>query len=77
MLEDLDTFKLGKRLSVTLKGNCTDIKNGSELIDNNGNVYKVLSVGMTRFNNPSDISQSTTILIMPCDLKKGVQLYKV
>lgn len=77
MFEVLDTFKIGEKLSVTLNGSCDDIKNGSKLKDDDGNVYDVLSVGMTRFSNPADMPQSTTILIMPCSLKKGTQLYKI
>ncbi len=77
MLQVIDVYKIGDKISVTLCGKCEDIKNGSKLKDNDGNMYNVLSVGMTRFNNPSDIAQSTTVLIAPCSLKKGVQLYRV
>lgn len=75
MFEVVDTFKIGTNLSVTLKGNCDKIKNGTELKDLNGNVYNVVYVGMTRFDNPSDISSNTTVLIAPCDLSKGTQLF--
>lgn len=77
MFEVIDTLKLGENLSVTLKGKCDDIKNGSKLKDSSGNIYNVISVGMTRFDNPTDIVQSTTALFMPCVLAKGTHLYKV
>lgn len=76
MFEVLDTFRIGANLSVTLKGKCDKIKNGSRLKDANGNIYEVISVGMTRFDNPADVSQNTTILIVPCSLTKGTYLYE-
>ena len=76
MFEVMDVFKIGNKLSVTLQGKCEDIKNGSKLKDTKGNIYDVVSVGMTRYNNPSDMAKSTSILITPCTLIKGSQLYK-
>ena len=75
MFEVLDTLKIGENLSVTLNGKCAELKNGSKVKDANGNMYNVISVGMTRFNNPTDISTSTTLLITHCNLKKGDKLY--
>ena len=75
MFEVIDTFKIGSNLSVTLKGKCEQIKNGTVLKDKNNNKYDVLSVGMTRFDNPSDIARSTTVLVTPCGLKKGSELF--
>mgnify|MGYP004513104691 CR=1 FL=1 len=76
MFEVMDVLKIGNKLSVTLQGKCEDIKNGSKLKDGKGNIYNVVSVGMTRYNNPTDIEKSTSILITPCTLLKGEQLYK-
>ena len=76
MFEVMNVFKIGYNLSVTLGGCCESIKNGSRLVDKDGNVYDVLSVGMTSYGNPSDISSETTVLIVPCSLTKGTLLYK-
>lgn len=77
VFEVIDTLKLGENLSVTLKGKCADIKNGSKLKDSSGNIYNVISVGMTRFDKPTDIIQYIDVLFMPCALAKGAQLYYV
>lgn len=61
-------------LSVTLEGSCNDIKNGSKLIDGSGNTITVISVAMTRYEDPTDISKSTTVMVNSCDLKKGTEL---
>ncbi|MDO5311401.1 MAG: hypothetical protein Q4E94_05795 [Clostridia bacterium] len=76
MFEVMDVFKLGDNLSVTLNGRCDEIRNGSKLTDQKGNVYNVVSVGMTRYDEPSDMTKSTTVLIVPNTLKKGTLLYK-
>ena len=74
MLKVLDVFNVGDMVSVTLDGNCAQIANGSKLIDENGNDVVVLSVAMTRHENPHDISKSTTILVAPCNLRIGSSL---
>jgi ribosomal protein L21E len=75
MLKVIDVFKVGNMVSVTLEGACETLKNNSKLVDENGNVFNVVSVAMTRHDNPSDISQYTTVLITPCSLKKGEKLH--
>jgi hypothetical protein len=75
MFKVLDVFKVGDMLSVTLEGKCDLLKNGSKLTDGNGSIYEVVSVGMTRHNNPSDIVKSTTILVKSCNLEKGNELF--
>lgn len=75
MLKVLDVFPIGNMLSVTLEGPCADIKNGCKLIDNNGNTIVVVSVAMTRHNNPKDIKENTTIMINSCSLQKGTELF--
>lgn len=77
VFEVIDTLKLGDNLLVTLKGKCSDIKNGSKLKDSSGNIYDVISAGMTRFDKPTDIIQYIDVLFMPCALAKGAQLYYV
>lgn len=74
MLKVLDIFRIGDKLSVTLEGVSNELRNGTNLIDEEGTLYKVISVAMTRNDNPSDISKSTTILIPDCDIKKGAEL---
>lgn len=74
MLKVLDVFPIGNMLSVTLEGSCDSLKNGSKLIDNNGNVIVVVSVAMTRHENPMDINKSTTVMVNSCQLKKGTEL---
>lgn len=77
MFKVLDVFKMGDKLSVTLEGRCDSVKNGSRLSDKSGNIYEVVSVGMTRHNSPEDISKNTTMLITPCTLQKGNEVFSV
>ncbi|MCR4889050.1 MAG: hypothetical protein K5979_07735 [Ruminococcus sp.] len=74
MLKVLDVFPIGTKLSVTLNGACENIKNGTKLIDSHGNIIIVDSVAMTRNDEPSDISKSTTILVNKCDISEGEEL---
>ena len=74
MLKVLDVFPIGNMLSVTLEGSCDSLKNGSKLVDNSGNVIVVVSVAMTRHENPTDINKSTTVMVNSCKLKKGAEL---
>ena len=71
----IDVFPLGEMISVTLEGKCEDIKNGIRLVDDHNNVFNVLSVAMTRNSNPKDISASTTVLMVPCNLNTGTELH--
>lgn len=74
MLKVLDVFPIGNMLSVTLEGYCDSLKNGSKLVDSNGNVVDVVSVAMTRHENPTDINKSTTVMVKSCRLEKGTEL---
>lgn len=74
MLKIVDVMKIGEMLSVIVEGDCKELKNGSKLVDNMGNVYTVESVGMARYDNPHDISKTTTLLVTPCTLEKGSEL---
>lgn len=75
MFKVIDVFKIGDRMSVTLEGKCETLKNGSKLVDADGNQINVISVGTTRHENPADIARYTTILVSPCEIKKGSALY--
>ena len=75
MFTILDTLKVGELLSITVKGNCENLKNGSSLRDHFGNIYNVVSIGMMQLNNPHDISNITSLLISPATLKKGEELF--
>lgn len=74
MLKVLDILNVGNKLSITVEGKCEMLKNGSRLTDLNGNYYDVISVGMTRHDNPDDFSKKTNILVEPCNLKIGEEL---
>ena len=75
MVKVLDIFQIGDKLSVTLEGKCEEIKNGSILKDDNNRVYEILSVAMTRNDNPSDFSKTTTVLMPLCDIQEGFELH--
>ena len=74
MLKIVDVMKIGEMLSVIVEGDCKELKNGSKLVDNMGNVYTVESVGMAIYDDPHDISKTTTLLVTPCTLEKGSEL---
>ncbi len=74
MLKVLDVFPIGNMLSVTLEGPCDNVKSGCKLIDSNGNAIVVVSVAMTRHNNPADINKNTTVMVHSCQIKKGSEL---
>lgn len=74
MLKVIDIFPVGDRLSVTLDGANDRLANGTKLIDSRGNAITVLSVGMVRFNDASEIGKTTTVLVDKCDLDVGAEL---
>lgn len=75
MFKILDTLKVGELLSITVEGNCEDLKNGNNLKDRFGNVYNIISIGMMQLNDPHDISNMTSMLISPATINKGEELY--
>lgn len=75
MVKVLDVFYVGEKLSITVEGNCSEIRNGSKLTDSKGNMYIVDSVGMTRYEDPKDISKVTTLLVTPVLVEKGSELF--
>ena len=36
---------------------------------------EIVSVAMTRYNDPSDIAKSTTVLLKACDIETGSELF--
>ena len=74
MLKVLDVFPVGDKLSVTLEGNCINVKNGSVLKDTDNTEYRVLSVAMVGNDDPADLSKATTVLMPFCDIRKGCTL---
>ena len=74
MLKVIDTFDLGDRLSVTLKGPHHNIKNGTKLIDENGNIIIVKSVAMIRYTYPKNFDNSITVLLDSCNIIVGSKL---
>ncbi len=74
MLKVLGVMTIGGRTAITLEGSGHDIKNGSKLIDKNGNEIIVISVGMMNFANPDDIGKYTTVLVDSCSLTEGSEL---
>ena len=77
MFKVLDVFPIGNMFSVTLEGSCDSLKNGSRLTDSNGNTVIVVSVAMTRYKDPADISKNTTVMVDSCQFKKGSELFIV
>lgn len=75
MLRVVEVFPIGTMLSVTLEGDCESIHVGSRLHDPNGNQMIVDSVAMIAHDNPMDIRKSITILVAPCSLAKGTELF--
>lgn len=74
MLKVLDVLQIGDKLSVTLEGNCIDVKNGSVLRAPDNTEYRVLSVAMIGNDDPADLSKATTVLMPFCDIRKGCTL---
>ncbi len=70
MLRVIDVLNLGTQSSVTFEGKCEQIKNGSKIKDDNGNIFEIISVAMMSYNNPLDINKSTTVLINSTQIKK-------
>ena len=75
MLKIVDIIRVGDMISITVEGNASEVKNGSKLYDKRGNIYAVVSVGMSKYIDPHDVSKFTTLLLMPCDLEKGMELF--
>lgn len=74
MLKVLDVLQIGDKLSVTLEGNCIDVKNGSVLRAPDNTEYRVLSVAMIGNNDPGNLAKVITVLMPDCDIKKGCTL---
>lgn len=59
----IDTFSIGGNTSVTIEGNGDELCNGLGITDEKGREYRILSVAMVHYENPSDIKKSTALLI--------------
>lgn len=77
MFEIIDTFPIGDKLSITVKGNGDELKNGMKLKDDSGHIYEVLSVAMVEHNSPKEIASTTTLLTTSGDLSKNEELFVV
>lgn len=75
MFKILDTLKVGDFLSITVEGNCSELKNGSNLKDRSGNVYNIISIGMMQLEDSHDISKKTSMLISPASINIGEELF--
>ena len=76
MLKVVDTLKVGNLLSVTVEGDLSDIKNNASLIDENGFMHTVKSVGLENLSDPHDISRIASFLTELCELKIGTLLFR-
>lgn len=65
---------IGSDLSITLDGDSKKIKNGSKLVDDNGNVIVIKSVAMVRYTDPQYIGNDVTVLVDKCDIAVGSTL---
>ena len=74
MLKVLNTFNVGDMLSATLEGTHQSIKNGTKLIDENGNIIIVKSVAMVKYTNPKEFDNSITVLLDSCNITAGSKL---
>ena len=74
MLKVLDVFPIGNMLSITLEGDCKEIRNGSKLLDPNGNTIIIDSVAVTRPIEPDSPDESTVVLVQMCNIQKGYEL---
>lgn len=74
MFKVLNVLPVGDKLAVTFEGSCDKIKNGSKLVDNVGNIIEIISVGMVRYENANDLTNSTTVMIDKCDINVGSKL---
>lgn len=59
----LNKLKIGNNLSISIDGNCENLKNGDIIEDEFKNTFQIISVGMTRFGNTEDLFKSTDLLI--------------
>ena len=62
-LKVLNRLSLNENMMLTVEGNCAGIKNGAVGRDEKGEVFKILSIGMTHYENPEHNSNQTQILI--------------
>lgn len=73
MLRVVDTLKVGNMTSVVLSGNIHSIKNGAELKDNQGNIFKIDSVGMVEHIDKK-YQNDTIFVLISSDIAIGTEL---
>ena len=56
-------IKIGNRLGVTVEGDTSYIKNGDTLVDENGLIFKIVSIGMGNYPDPSKMRNKADLLI--------------
>lgn len=74
MLKVLSVLPVRDQICVALEGMRNDIESlkiGDKLINNAGKELDVLSIAMTHFKNPEDVSKYVSIMTKSCDVKKG------
>lgn len=69
-----DKLIVGNQISVVLKGDVSSVKNGSKLVDINGNVFTVNSVGMVRYIDGETRHNELHVLISPVGIDIGQEL---
>lgn len=73
MLKVLSVLPVKNQTCIAFEGSKSDIESlkiGDKLIGSAGKELDVLSVGMTHFKNPEDISKRVLIMTTPCDVKE-------
>lgn len=74
MLKVLSVLPVRNQICIAFEGSRSDIeslKTGDKLIDSAGKELDVLSVAMTHFKNPEDISKYVSVMTKTCNVKKG------
>ncbi|NDO19941.1 hypothetical protein FMM68_09765 [Lachnospiraceae bacterium MD329] len=51
------------KTSLAVEGDCTALKNGDTIVDENGKAFIIVSVGMTHYENPEHWKTMANILI--------------
>lgn len=60
----IDTLSIGENTAVLISGDRIPLKNGASILDENGETYEVISVGMSGgYANIEDLLSRTSLLI--------------
>lgn len=63
LLKVLSKLSFDGKTALTVEGNCNELKNGDTVKDEKGNIFTVVSVGMTHYETPELWSRITQLLI--------------